>query len=343
MTAAGDSVPHLGARRAALGIGLAVLVGVVLVTGIGSLAGFGELRRTLRDGDHAWLALCALAQVPAFAGYAVAYRAAVRFERGPHISLTLSLRVVLATFGLTQVGATAGALGLAAMYWTFRRLRFDGRDAAVRTIGLSTLVYLVFGLVGLVAALPALLTGGVPPPMVIGWLVAMPVLLVAAAWFTAPARVARWAGPGGNLVRQGFAVGVSAAWWVRRTLRADEGRALLAGAGCYWLGIGLSLWAALHAFGSAVPLAAVLLAFTTGYAAQIVPIPLSATGGVDAATTFALHAVGVPLDVALVSVLAHRIFSFWLPLAPSLVCIALLPRTGRLLASAAAVDTATGP
>jgi uncharacterized membrane protein YbhN (UPF0104 family) len=334
MTADGEPAPHIGARRAALGVGLAILVGVVLVTGIGSLAGFDELRRTLREGDHGWLALCALAQIPAFGGYAVAYRGAVCFEGGPRIPLRLSLRVVLATFGLTQVGATAGALGLAAMYWTFRRLRFDGRDAAVRTIGLSTLVYLVFGLVGLAAALPALSTGAAPLPMAVGWLMAMPVILLAAAWFTAPARVVRFAAPGGNLARQGFAVGVSAAWWVRRALRAEEGRALLAGAGGYWLGIGVSLWAALHAFGSAVPPAAVLLAFATGYAAQIVPIPLSATGGVDAATTFALHAVGVPLDVALVSVLAHRIFSFWLPLVPSLACIALLPRTGRLLAQA---------
>lgn len=330
-----DAVPRVGAWRAAVGVALAALVVIVLVTGIGRLAGFGELRQTLREGDHAWLAVCALAQVPVFGGYALAYRQAALVGGGPRVSIGLSLRVVLATFGLAQVAATAGALGLAAVYWTFRRLRFDRREAVVRAIGLSTLVYLVFGLIGFAAAIPALVVEAVPPAMALGWLVGMPVLLAAAAWFTAPGRAARWATPGGNVLRQGLAVGVNAAWWVRRALREPAGPLLFAGAACYWLGTALSLWAALHAFGADVPLAAVLLAFVTGYAAQIVPIPFSATGGVDAATTFALQAVGVPLHVALVSVVASRVFSFWMPLLPSLVCIALLPGTGRLLARAA--------
>jgi hypothetical protein len=60
----------------------------------------------------------------------------------------------------------------------------------------------------------------------------------------------------------------------------------------------------------------------------------------DAATTFALTAVGVPLEIALVAVIAHRVFAFWIPLVPGLVFAVLLPRTGHALAEAA---TASGP
>ncbi len=49
---------------------------------------------------------------------------------------------------------------------------------------------------------------------------------------------------------------------------------------------------------------------------QALPIPLIATAGVDAATTLLLHVVGVPLDIALVGVVAHRVFAFWLPIVP---------------------------
>ena len=65
------------------------------------------------------------------------------------------------------------------------------------------------------------------------------------------------------------------------------------------------------------------------------PIPFVATGGMDAATTFALTAVGVPLEIALVGVIAHRVFAFWIPLVPGLVFAVLLPRTGNALAAAA--------
>jgi uncharacterized membrane protein YbhN (UPF0104 family) len=330
-----EDIPRLGVRRVLLGIGLAVFVGAVLVVGIGRLAGFTELRETLAEGNHAWLAVCAAAQLLVFGGYAGVYVNAVRFEHGPSISIRLALRVVLASFGLTQVVAAAGAAGLAVNYWALRRLRFGRREAAVRMIGFNTLVYLVFGLVGWTSALLALVAGVAPPAMTITWLAAVPALVAAAAWFTSPSRVERWTAPGGNWLRQGLALGIGAAWWVRRSLSAPEGPRLLLAAACYWLGGTLSLWAALHAFGSDASLPAVLVAFTTGYAAQIIPVPLIATGGIDAATTFALQAVGVPLDVALVAVVANRVFAFWLPLWPGLVFTALLPRTGRRLEQAA--------
>ena len=83
-----------------------------------------------------------------------------RFEGGPHIATGLSLRVVLASFALSQLFAAGGVAGLAVTYWALRRVGMDRRDAAVRLIGLSTAVYLVFGRDRLGAALLALVLNG---------------------------------------------------------------------------------------------------------------------------------------------------------------------------------------
>jgi uncharacterized membrane protein YbhN (UPF0104 family) len=321
----------LGWRRMVFGIAAALLAAAVVLGGIGKLAGFEELRRTLRGGEHAWLALSAAAQLLVFGGYAAVYRGAVAFEGGPRIGRGLSLRVVLAAFALTQTVAFGGAAGVAVHYWAMRRLRFDRQQSAVRVIGFNTLVYLVFGLLGFGAALLALAAGQAPPALAVPWLVAIPMLLLAAAWFTEAGRVERWAASGGGWLRRGLAVGVGAAWWVRRTLRSPGGRSIYLAACVYWLGTTVGLWASLRAFGAEVGAAAFLLAFATGYAAQFVPLPFVATGGVDAATTFALTAVGVPLEVALLGVAANRIFSFWLPIWPALAMVVLLPATGQAL------------
>ena len=122
---------------------------------------------------------------------------------------------------------------------------------------------------------------------------------------------------------------------VRRAVASRPDRPLFGWAAAYWAGDVASLWAALHAFGGDPGIIAVTLVYATGYLANSVPIPFVATGGMDAATTFALTAVGVPLEFALVAVVAHRVFAFWIPLVPGLVCAAWLRSTGHALARAA--------
>jgi uncharacterized membrane protein YbhN (UPF0104 family) len=328
--------PRLRWQTVALGTVLALLVASGVVALIGHAAGFGDVRATLEAGEPAWLVVCVLGQLLVFGAYARVYRAAVAFEGGPTVSTSLALRVVLGSFALTQLVAAGGAAGLAVGYWAMRKLGFDRRESAVRVIGLNTFVYLVFGLLGWTAALLALLAGEVPFALALPWLVVIPVLLVAARWFTEERRVRGWAAPTGGWLRQGLAIGVSAAWWVRRALTTAEGRTMAAAGAVYWLADMLSLWAGLRMFGADVGPAALALAYATGYVAQLVPLPFVATGGVDAATTFALTAVGVPLEAALLGVVAHRLFAFWLPVLPGLVLAALLPRTGRALEQAAA-------
>jgi uncharacterized membrane protein YbhN (UPF0104 family) len=337
-----SSQPRISWRRVALGGGLALLVGVGVVLVIGRAAGFDKLEETLRAGNPAWLLVCAAGQVAVFAGYAGVYRDAVAFEGGPRIGRGLSLRVVLASFGLTQLVAAGGAAALAVTYWALRRVGFEPREAGVRLIGLNTLVYLVLGALGCAAAAISLVLDDAPLALTVPWLVIVPVLFLAARWFTDTRRVMRWVAPARGWFRRALGLGVGGAWWVRRALGDRDGVFLLLWASCYWVGDLASLWGALRAFGAAPGLAALALAYATGYLAQMTPLPFVATGGVDAATTFALTAVGVPLEQALLGVVAHRVFAFWLPLIPGLVLAALLPRTGRLL-EGAALQGRTGP
>ena len=74
-----------------------------------------------------------------------------------------------------------------------------------------------------------------------------------------------------------------------------------------------------------------MLAFALGHTAMILPLPLGGVGGVDAAMTYALTAVGVPLALALVAVGVYRLFAFWAPTIPALAALVLLPRTGDRL------------
>jgi uncharacterized protein (TIRG00374 family) len=105
----------------------------------------------------------------------------------------------------------------------------------------------------------------------------------------------------------------------------------------YWGGNVTCLWAALNSVGESLPLPELVLAFATGHAATILPLPLGGVGGVDAAMTYALTVVGVPLAPALVAVAVYRLFAFWAPTIPALVALAALPRAGRRLERVAAV------
>ncbi|MFN0156304.1 MAG: YbhN family protein [Gaiella sp.] len=332
--------PDVDWRRVAFGGVLAVVVGAGVVFLIGRAAGLSVLKETLREGSLGWLAVCAAGQLAVFLGYAGVFRGAAAFEDGVRISGRLSLRVTLASFGLTQLVAAGGAAALAITYWGLRRLGFDREDAAVRLIGLNTLVYAVFGVIGWVAALVALIAGEAPLAMTLPWLAGIPVLVLAARWFTAPGRVERWTKPARSWSRRGLAVGVGAAWWTRRALAARSGRGMEVSALAYWVGDLASLWGGLRAFDADPGLAALALVYATGYLAQSVPLPFIATGGVDAATTFALTAVGIPLESALAGVIAHRVFAFWLPLVPGLLLAARLPETGRRLRAARLPATA---
>ena len=344
-----EAVRELRPLQVILAAGVAVIVTAVLVLSIGRLAGFTKLGDTLSGAAWGWLGLCAVGQVGVFVGYAGAFRASVAgggdllaapagdgdgetgtataSPRGPAVGVWYSLKVALAGFGLTQLVAAGGAAGMAFTFWVLRRLGFSKKNAMVQLITLNTAVYFVFGGLGWLGALIGLVDPAVPAAMAGSWLAGFAVVIALARWFTQPHRAATFAAADdATRTRRALAVGVTAAARVRACTGTSDGRRLMAWSLLYWLGDLVSLWAALRAFGVTVSVAAIVVAYVMGYLAQSVPIPLIATGGVDAATTFTLAAVGVPIEVALLGVVAHRVFAFWLPMIPGLWSATVLAR-----------------
>lgn len=336
----GKQVPP--GRRAAIAVVGALLVAVGVGALIARAAGFTRVRDAIVEADSSWFLVCFFAEVAAFAAYAVVVREAFEWRSGPRVRYGLSVHVTLASLGATRVVAAAGAGGLAVMYWCFRRGGFPTREALVRVLGLNTLVYLVFGVGAWVAALLATLGvgGHAPLALTLPWLVAVPFCILAARYVTEPERVSGFDLTRGNIVRRGLAYAIAGARRVREVFPHRVGRRSLVGAAVYWAGDIVCLWAALHSVGVSLPFSELVLAYATGYVAMVLPLPFAGVGGVDAAMTFALTAVGVSLAPALVGVAVYRLFGFWIPTIPALAALVLLPRAGKGLARAAAAARA---
>lgn len=280
-----------------------------------------------------------VAQAAALAGYAAVVREAFRWDKGPEAGLGLSAHVMLASIGATRVFAAGGAGALAATYWCFRRARFSQREALVRVLGFNALFYVAFGVGAWIAALLSTVGvwGDAPLALTAPWLVVIPVCCVAATFVTQPRRVERLTMPGGSIVRRGLSYAIAGTAWVREVLPYPMGRRSLVSSIVYWVGNVVCLWAALNSVGQSLPVPELVLAFATGHAATILPLPPGGVGGVDAAMTYALTVVGVPLAPALVAVVIYRLFAFWVPTIPALAALLLLSLAGRKLEHTAAM------
>jgi uncharacterized membrane protein YbhN (UPF0104 family) len=308
------------------------------VAGVGLLiaraAGFAEVRDAIEQADASWFALCLGAQVVALCGYAEVFRGGFAWNGGLDTGFRLSAHVMLASIGATRVFAAGGVGAIAVTYWCFRRARFAADEALVRVLGFNALFYVAFGVGAWTAAILAVtgLGGDVPIALTAPWLVLVPVCAAAAAYVTQPGRIQRLAEPRGSLVRRALAYGIAAAAWVRSVLPDPAGRRMVAATVLYWTGNLVCLWASLRSVGVGLALPELVLAFAAGHAAMIIPLPLGGVGGVDAAMTYALTSVGVPLALALVAVGVYRLFAFWAPTLPAIAALLLVPRAGARLA-----------
>jgi uncharacterized membrane protein YbhN (UPF0104 family) len=335
---AGDDAPRMpGGRRAAFVIVAAILVALGVVLLIAKAAGFAAVERAVSRADSRWFVVCFGAEVVSWAAYAVVVRETIRWQGGPDPGYGLGVHVTLASLGATRIVAAGGAGGIAVTYWCFRRARFSVREAFVRVLGLNTLVFFVFGIGAWTAALLATLGlfGSAPLALTVPWLVVVPACVVAGRFVTEAGRVERLSDPSGSFVRRGVAYAIAGTAWVREVVAEPVGARAISGAAVYWLGDVVCLWAGLHSVGEPLPASELLLAYTTGYAAMLLPLPFGGIGGVDAAMTFVLTALGVPLAPALVAVAVYRLFQFWVPTLPALGALVTLPRAGRGLERAA--------
>ena len=317
--------------------------GVLLVVGIfllfGKVAGYAETLDQLKRAEPIWLAVCFGSQVLSYAAYVVLVRTLTAYGGGPVLPPWLATRIVFVALGITRVLAVGGAGGLGMLYWVYRQLNFTRGDAFARVIALNTLLYATFGAAALIAGTTILAQfgGDVPLAMALPWVIVMAALFVVGIYVTSPRRAERlMAAEHEGRLRSVLGYAVAGAVLARNLAehRAANG-ATLAGAPLYWFGDMLCLWAGLQAFGVQLTPSELVLAYATGFLANLIPIPTGGIGGVDAATTFALTAIGVPLESALLGVFVYRFFSYLLPTLPAVLAMPTLPHISRELSELA--------
>jgi uncharacterized membrane protein YbhN (UPF0104 family) len=109
--------------------------------GLADMAGYNRLVDAVQDVVPTWFAVCFGAQIVAYLGYVLAVRDVARVDGGPVLSLRLSMRTVVAGFGV--FAATHAAGGFSVDYWTFRRSGLRRPEAVARVLALGALEYAV--------------------------------------------------------------------------------------------------------------------------------------------------------------------------------------------------------
>jgi uncharacterized membrane protein YbhN (UPF0104 family) len=313
-----------------------VLVAALLGAGLWLLIGQGTISAhvvdAFRRADPWWLGLALLGAAATYIGYALLYQAVVQVESGPRPPLGVALRLTIAVFGTSVIATAAGRLG--GEYWSLRRMRESPPLAWSRVLALNTAAWAVLAAATALAALALLAGAGSASVAVeLAWVIVVPACVAPAVYLSSPRRRRLAEDRGGRIRRTAAAVVRALA--LLRTLGSDRPvRARgLTGALVYWFGELLVTWAALRAFGITLGPAALIVGYATGYVSTMLPLPVGGVGGVDAATTYALTLVGVPVGPALLAAVVQRLFSYWLPLAVAITSGHFIRHLGRDLAA----------
>ncbi len=301
------------------------------------LLGLQETWNRIQRGNAWWLALAAILEVLSFLGYVALFKAV--FVRGQsRIGWRESYEITMAGLAATRLFASAGAGGIALTAWALRRSGLEPRIVACRLVAFMTLLYAVYmgalvldGL-GLylgvlhgphpfaITVIPAIFGG-----TVIALFLAVSLLpgdfdRLVARWTSRPGRFRKFA-------RRVAAAPAATASGVRTAIDLVRSRdPYLLGAVAWW-GFDIAvLWACFHAFGDSPPAGVIVMAYFVGMLGNTLPLP-GGIGGVDGGMIGAFSAFGVPVEISVVSVLAYRVFAFWLPTLPGAVAYLQLRRT----------------
>lgn len=302
------------------------------------LTGLKDTWHRIDRGDPWWLGVAAGLECLSFAGYVALFRAV--FVRGrSRIDWRASYQITLAGVAATRLFAAAGAGGIALTAWALRRSGMERRTVASRMTAFLALLYAVYMLALVIDGIglrTGLFDGGgsfaiTVVPAIFGGAVVLVMLaisvvptdlerrlgLIEAGSHRRRARVARAV----VAVPATVAGGVRTALGLLRT--GDPG---LLGAVAWW-GFDISvLWACFHAFGAAPALAVIVMGYFVGMLANTLPLP-GGIGAVDGGMIGALIAFGVDPGLAVVAVLAYRLFAFWIPTIPGGIAYLQLRRT----------------
>ena len=333
-------------RKAILGLGLALLLTVAAVAVIGQATSYGKLLSALRHANKPLLPLTLLGELVSYAGYLVAYHTVAAADGGPRLRLRDAAQVITLGMGAYVVGSDAG--GLTVDFWAMRQAGSKMHEAARRTLALNTLQAAGLAWIATLAGVTVLARGasGAAFGFALAWLVAPP-LLTAASVVASDDRFAprlldppddpgrpQNAAPRAWLhwlhvkLRKGLADAIGGVVFTRHVV-AHPRRYLggVVGYPLFWLGDFFILWISLRAFGIYLSPPRLVVAEATAWAINFIPLPGGGAGFAEAAIAYTLHAVGVPLPLAIFAALLYRAVNFWLPLVPA---VSLLPRVQRL-------------
>jgi uncharacterized membrane protein YbhN (UPF0104 family) len=302
-------------RRPRTAVVLSTLIAGGVVVAIGAAERPGKLFRTLAHVRPIWLLPAFGAELLAYAGYVIAYRALTQAPGSRPLSLKLTIQLVVAGFG-PSVALGGFALDRRAL----RSLHHSRRRARLQVMGLGVIEYVLLAPAASLCALLVLLD--VPrtsPGLTLPWVIAVPPGLALGWRATHPRvleRLERSDRRGAHWIAE-LLHGVEVLREV--VLHPRERPGALPGMALYWAGEIACLGFALLCFSVTLPLAALVVAYATGYAASRRSLPLGGAGVTEALLTLALIAVHVEASHALFSVLAYRVVNFLVPTLPGLL------------------------
>jgi uncharacterized protein (TIRG00374 family) len=337
-TEASEEMPRVRftRRRLLLSLVFVVSVAAFLYFVLPKLLGLGQTWNRIRHGNGLWLAVAAALEACSFLGYIALFRGV--FVRGDsRIGWRASYEITMAGLAATRLFASAGAGGVALTVWALRRAGLEPRLVACRMIAFMAVLYGVYMsalVVGGLGLYVGLFSGQNPfaitmVPAIFGAVVIALFLAVSLLPGDIDRLVARWSQGGrlGRMASHVAAAPAAAASGVRTAIHLVRAREVsLLGAVAWW-GFDIAvLWACFHAFGGSPPTAVVIMAYFIGMLGNTLPLP-GGIGGVDGGMIGAFSAFGVPVQLAVVAVLAYRGFAFWLPTVPGAVAYLQLRRT----------------
>jgi putative heme transporter len=300
------------------------------------LLGLKETWNRIQHGNGWWLAFAAVLEVCSFIGYIALFRAV--FVRGKsRIDWRASYEITMSGLAATRLFASAGAGGIALTAWALRRSGMEPRVVGCRMVAQLALLYGVFMATLVVVGL-GLYMGVIPGggsfaltvvPALFGAIVIALFLAVSLLPGDFDRLVKRWTSDSrfGRMTARVATVPATAATGIRTAIDLVRSKnPYLLGALAWW-GFDIAvLWACFHAFGASPPKGVIIMAYFIGMFGNTLPLP-GGIGGVDGGMIGALTAFGVGVEVSVVSVLAYRAFSFWLPTLPGAVAYLQLRRT----------------
>jgi len=330
---AGETVALRSGRRRLLRTLVTFAIAASVVIAMTSfVGGFGGAWDAVRDMDARWVLLGVASAVVAYGFLSVHVRWVVR--DAPEVRRAAPVRTALVLFGLGSILPAAPLEGFAMAGAALRRRRLDRRRIVLLfgfTQWFSVRGLLALGALDVVVAL-ALSHVPVPyqAPAVLGAALTLGLLAVT-SWLSTRRRSAEvvaqlllrvryWRDCPAPAVRRAR----GAEWHAHAMRVAGRGmdrRILLGTCVVAWVAQGLCLYCALRATGAHVGIDVLLLAYTVGTIASMVPLLPGGIGIVETLTPLILHAYGVQLPAALAAVLSYRLVASVLPAVAGAVAL----------------------